>query len=539
VAAISWALAGVAAAQEAPAPASDTARIQALEAQLRQVSAELRALEAAQKTKAETSAPLPPSEVVTTAAEASPPPPAPPVAQIAPQIAPQTATQTASEPATQAGVVQVQGSAPAEPQYGEPRVALNSSRRLMMQMPGGYSIGLTGDVQIDTGLYDFHADNRAVGPQALSDGVNARRARLGVFGSAPGGWGFALVYDMGNTSDATPKGIETAQIVYGGLKGAAFEIGYSNTFFTLDQSTSSNDTLFMERSASSMVAESFNTGDARTNAGMRFFGDRYWVGAYLTGPASGASHTETAESFGAFERVAVQALKGKDYSLHLGLGVDQLIQASNSGYGTPNSLTLTEEPDLSIDPTELQSTGALGTTAHRVDGGHVYDLETAATWRNLFWQGERYWYEVSRQGLPEADFDGWYGQVSWTLTGETHTYDPQSGAYVRIHPAHPFSLSEGGWGAWEIAARLDEVNLNSNFVPGMALSDNPAAVDGGDQRTTTVGLNWYPNNLIRFLFDYVHTDYDKANDVAVAGAPLGVAVGSSFNAFAFRAQVAF
>ena len=64
--------------------------------------------------------------------------------------------------------------------------ALNASRRLMMEMPGGYSIGLTGDVQIDTGLYDFHADNRAVGPQALSDGVNARRARLGVFGTGPG-----------------------------------------------------------------------------------------------------------------------------------------------------------------------------------------------------------------------------------------------------------------------------------------------------------------------------------------------------------------
>ena len=415
----------------------------------------------------------------------------------------------------------------------------NSTHRLLLEGPDGYSIGLTGDIQFDTGAYyNFHAANASVGPQALSNGENARRARIGVVGTAPGGWGFALVYDAGNSQDTTPKGIETAQIVYGGLKGAAFEIGYSNTFFTLDESTSSNDTLFLERSSASNIATAFNTGDARANAGVRFFGDRYWAGAYLTGPASGNSHTQTAERFGAFERVAVQALQGKDYSLHLGFGLDQLIQAPNSA-GTPDSLTLSDQPELRIDPTVLLNTGALGTAAHPVAGGRVYDLETAATWKSLFWQGEYYWYDVSRAGLPEADFSGGYGQVSWTLTGESHTYNPQAASYYRIYPAHPFSLSDGQWGAWEIAARLDYVDLNSGFTPGVALSSDPEAVDGGTQHGFTAGLNWYPNDIVRFLLDYNHIDFDKANGAKVTGAALGLPVGTTFDAISFRAQVAF
>jgi phosphate-selective porin OprO/OprP len=306
-------------------------------------------------------------------------------------------------------------------EVAEPRITQNSAHRFALTSADGeYSIGLTGDIQIDAGAYSFHPDSSVVGPQAPSNGVNARRARIGVTGTAPGGWGFALVYDAGNSQDTTPKGIETAQLVYGGIKGVAIEAGYSNTFFTLDQSTSSNDTLFLERSSASNVATNFNTGDARTNAGVRLFGDRYWVGGYVTGPASGDSHTLTAERFGSFQRVAVQALKGPDYTLHLGVGVDELLQAPNSGYGTANTLTLSDQPELRIDPTTLLSTGTIGTLANPVTKAYVLDFETAATWRNLFWQGEYYAYQVDRRGLAASNFNGAYGQVSWTITGESH-----------------------------------------------------------------------------------------------------------------------
>jgi phosphate-selective porin OprO and OprP len=452
----------------------------------------------------------------------------------------QTSTPRASQNAT--GHFDIQSEAGSrDSQTAVPRVVQNETHRFALQSADGrYSIGLTGDIQFDAGDYvDFHPGSKFVGPQALSDGVNARRARIGITGTAAGNWGYAFVYDAGNSSDATPKGIETAQIIYSGLRGAAFEIGYSNTYFTLDQATSSNDTLFLERASPSNIATNFNAGDARANAGVRLFGDRYWLGGYLTGPASGDSHTLTGERFGAFQRAAFQVLSGKDYSIHLGVDIDELLRSPNTGNGTADVLTLSDQPELRIDPTTLLNTGAVGTLANPVTGGYVLDFETAAAYHNFFWQGEYYHYQVNRQGVSDADFDGGYGQVSWTLTGESHKYNPQAASYFRIVPAHPFSPKQGGWGAWELAARISYIDLNSNFRAGEKLSTTPGAVDGGLQRSYTFGLNWYPNDLIRFLLDYNHVDYEKANGSAVAGAPLGVPVGAKFDSVSLRVQVAY
>jgi phosphate-selective porin OprO/OprP len=451
-----------------------------------------------------------------------------------------TAQPRATQNASPRRLVEETTGAP-DAQVAQPRIVQNAARRFQLQSAdGAYSIGLTGDIQFDSGAYvGFHPDSAVVGPRALSNGVNARRARIGVTGTAGGNFAFALVYDAGNSSDQTPKGIETAQIIYNGMRGAALEVGYSNTFFTLDQSTGSNDTLFLERASASNIATNFNAGDARANAGFRLFGNRYWLGGYLTGPASGDSHTLTGERLGAFQRVAVQALSGRDYSAHIGFGVDELLRAPNTGNGTANALSLSDQPELRIDPTTFLNTGPLGTPTHPVTGGHVFDVETAATYRTLFWQGEYYSYGVDRLGLASDHFNGGYGQISWTLTGEHHAYNPQAASYFRIFPAHPFSPSHGEWGAWELAARVSYVNLDSNFVGGTALSSNPASVDGGIQRGYTVGLNWYPNDMVRFLLDYNHVVYSKANGVAVTGAPLGVPVGARFDAVSLRAQIAY
>ena len=426
-------------------------------------------------------------------------------------------------------------------EIAQPRVTQNESHIFSLQSPDGqYSISLAGVAQFDAGDYlSFRPDSKVVGPQALSNGINARRARIGVAGTAAGGWSYAFIYDGGNSQDTTAKGIETAQIVYGGIKGVALEVGYSNTFFTLDQSTSGNDLLFLERATPSDIATAFNTGDFRSNAGVRLFSDRYWLGAYVTGPASGDSHTLTAERFGAFQRAAYQVLKGPDYSLHLGVGVDELFQGPNSGNGTPDTLSLSDQPELRIDPTALLNTGTIGTTAHPVTGGYVLDLESAATFKGLTWQGEYYHYQVDRQGVTDASFDGGYGQVAWALTGETHKYNPQAASYYRIVPRHPFSLKDGGLGAWEIAGRVSYIDLNSNYAPREALSAYPAAVDGGRQAGYTLGLNWYPNDLVRFMLDYNHVDFDKANGAAVAGAALGVPVGAHMNAISLRSQIVF
>src|SRR3984893_15919106 len=131
-----------------------------------------------------------------------------------------------------------------------PHVSQSATNRCSLESADGqYSIALTGRLHLDPGDYiRVHPDSRASPVSNLSSGFNARRARIGVTGKAFGDWTYTFIYDAGNSNDLTPRGIEYAQINYRGFKNTILDFGYSDTFFTLDEATSSNDLMFMERS---------------------------------------------------------------------------------------------------------------------------------------------------------------------------------------------------------------------------------------------------------------------------------------------------
>jgi phosphate-selective porin OprO/OprP len=427
-----------------------------------------------------------------------------------------------------------------------PHVTENAAHKLALESADGkYSIALTGRVHLDVGDYfNYQPQSKITAPQNLDSGFNARRARIGVVGKVDGDWTYGFIYDGGNSSDATPAGIQTAQIGYTGIKDVGLEIGYSDTFFTLDEATSSNDIMFMERASPGAIATGVNTGDFRSNAGIRYMNDRFWLGAYFTGPKNGDAHSPDSQTIGAFQRATVQVLQDPEYSLHLGVGVDEIIKAPNAGPGTANSVTLSDRPELRIDATSLVNTGALGTITstgvnHSVDGGYIVDLEAAAGYQDFFAQGEYLHYDIDRIGLASATFDGEYGEVSWTVTGENRKYMKASGAYSGITPAHPFSLEDGEWGAWELAARYSYIDLTDNFVVGTPLTLQPDAVNGGKQGIFTAGVNWYPNSYMRFMINYVHADFDKVSVAASGKYPIGTGIGATSDAIALRSQVAW
>jgi phosphate-selective porin OprO and OprP len=254
-----------------------------------------------------------------------------------------------------------------------------------------------------------------------------------------------------------------------------------------------------ERSSAQVVATEFNAGDFRSAVDVRSNNDFYWAGLYLTGPVSGSSHTIAAggEPYGLFARASVQALTGADYSWHIGTDVADLVHPATSATGL-ETLTLSDCPELRIDPTSLLTTTigptVAGSSAGQVLGGQVYGIETAAGYRNLFAQSEAYAYRVDRLNLPNSTFYGGYLEGSWTVTGEHRNYIPATGAYSGIIPTRPFSLSQGSWGAWEMAARFSYISLNDNFDPtaGNGVSTHTNSIEGGRQTIYGLGVNWYP-----------------------------------------------
>jgi len=417
-------------------------------------------------------------------------------------------------------------------------------------------VSITSRVHFDGGGYDYHPNTAATVPQKLDDGVNTRRARIGVLGKFFGDWNYALIYDFGGSSDGfgetgsvggvpvgflpggAVSGIENAYLSYTGFMPfggkLAIEGGVMDVPYTLDEAMSSNDIVFMDRASSGVIAQNIAAGDFRSTFGARWYTDTFWIGAYATGPTTGAIHSAssinpngTSEQAGAIVRAAGQVVSGNDYSLHLGADAEWLIRAPRNEITGAQTLTLNDRPELRLDPTTLISTGALA----GVSGAQVYSVEAAGTYGPLFVQGEYFWYNVDRNNnpvlLPSVKFNGGYAQASYVLTGETHKYNPGSASYGGIAPANPFSPTGGGWGAWEIGGRVSLMDLNNEL--GTA-----NGVAGGKQLVYTVALNWYVNRNVRFMFDYLHGDITKQVSPTNFGD-----VGSKFNAFAMRTQVAF
>ncbi len=394
-----------------------------------------------------------------------------------------------------------------------------------------------------------HPQSQFTSPQTLNNGVNARRARIGVLGQFLGDWHYGLVYDFGGTTDslnannAKPinSGIQLALLSYTGLNPLAIEGGYGTVPWTLDEATNSNDTLFLERASAVNIATGIAAGDFRAYGGARAFDDRYWLGAYATGPRSGDNRLN-GEQLGVVLRGTHQVLQTSEYSLHLGLDGEHLFSpnrnaAAAAGAQTP--FALSDQPELRVDPTTFLNTGTINTRDIDVYGG-----ELAAAYQNFFFQSEYYHYSVNQQNFsfpsPRLNFYGWYAEASWALTGEQRRYDPERSGYFAIQPANPLSLNGSGWGALELAVRYSYVDLNSHAVPGQVTQGvgGTGGVFGGTQRIYTLGLNWYPNNNIRFMLDFMHGDIDKLNGIA-GSVPLGTPIGTRFEAIALRTQVAF
>ena len=113
---------------------------------------------------------------------------------------------------TQAQATQQQVAAVASPAKPQPKVVQSASNKFSIESADGqYSIGLTGRIHLDAAEYlNVSPANKAVGPQDLASGFNARRARIGVTGKVAGDWTYGFIYDGGGTSDATASGIQTA-----------------------------------------------------------------------------------------------------------------------------------------------------------------------------------------------------------------------------------------------------------------------------------------------------------------------------------------
>jgi len=397
---------------------------------------------------------------------------------------------------------------------------------------GRMSFAIGGLWQFDMGGYFQNLYPHTQFPE-LPTGVNLRRGRL-YFVAKYDDWRVNVTPDFGDNPDGNPTLFE-ANINYTGIKPLTFTVGYTHPFVSLEDATFPGNLLFLERPSIIIIERSVAAGIQRSALGGYAATEDYFASAYLTGPTFGAQKDTLLnnEQLAFVGRVAVRPYHDKDWNLHAEASGQHVFHPNLNTSGVPGvsqqTISLADEPELRISFDQLVDTGPISASSANVYGGGV-----GANWRNYLMQGEFYQIDVNQSKLPHVPapvlgFNGGYVEGSVVLSGEAHPYDIDRAAWGRPHPDHPFSLAEGGIGAWEIAARYSTVDLNSNVVPGVPQSVT-GGIYGGKQQIGAIALDWYPNDWIRFMLQFQYVDVNRLDSAGK------VQIGQKFETLALRAQ---
>jgi phosphate-selective porin OprO/OprP len=514
------ALAGLAMAS--PALAQDAARLQAIEQQIRALQTELARLRRdAAARDAETRAAR--EEAARARAEA----------QAAQRREVQAAQRREAQAAEQrSGVAAPPAAAPPPPETG--RLTFPGNRPTFTSADGRFAASVGGQVQFDVGGYlrgsPGTPDNRGV-PNMDNFGQNLRRGRL-IFGLRYDDFSLNVTPDFGGSPDGSPTLYE-ASFNWNPVRPLTLTLGYYKPWYSLQDSMSSNDFLFLERPSIVEVARNVSAGDGRASVGGRWAENRYFVSGYLTGGSYGGNSAAQGvpDQTGGVVRIAGRPIADPDLDLHLGLSGSYAFDIRRTA-ANGQQLQLRDRPELRIDQSRLIDTGLLN-----ADRAYTWGPEFGLRWRNFLLQGEyiRIGVEQSEAaGVPRPDlgFEGGYVEASWVLTGEPRLYSTSGAAFGRPNPREPFSLHGGGWGAWEVMARYSVADLNDRLVRGRSQASTGGAY-GGRQEVVGMGVSWYPNNLLRFMLNWDIVQVDRLNTAGT------IQIGQRFHTIALRTQLAF
>ena len=379
---------------------------------------------------------------------------------------------------------------------------------------GNFKFRLGGRIHADGTISGndtyVEADNPTKKVEA-NDGTEIRRARMEFLGTFYKDWNFKSQVDFADNKVA----IKDMFVEYTGLSDLSDGLdlnvlfGQSKQNFSRELQESSNDLIWMERS----VMDILNAPLVDRAIGLNITSlNKDWTGQLgvfgdSAQPTSGAMD----EGWAVNTRWTYAPINEKKHILHLGIAGNY--RKADQG---PNSFSYKYETSHSSD------LDVINTKVTNVDDIKMLGLEANYVYGPLYTGGEYTQQWVARKdGSPSISTNGWYGEASWALTGESRKY--KKGKFYHLDPAKPFSLANGGWGAWEVGLRYAEADLNDGDFKGGQLSN------------LTVGLNWYFNNNLRFMADYNRIlDIDNAAVLQTNGSQP-----DNLNTFTLRGQLYF
>lgn len=340
-----------------------------------------------------------------------------------------------------------------------------------------------------------------IGP--LNDGAQFRRARLHILGEMYDTVTWTLEIGFENRLPQFFNAYaEFPRLPYAGT----FRIGHFREPFGMDALTSYNNNTFMERG---LVQDPFVPF---FNMGAMIYGNLFEERmTYAGGIFRSNSDSFNAADFGDGNYAYTGRLTFNPwyeegaYALHIATAYSYRVLPQLNAAGQPvtsggeRRVLYASRPEFRLNAPNFVSTGVLqadhdqrvGTEIGCSVGPFLLQAEYMASFVNDA-------LAPTSTGRDSYFFQGFYLQSSYFLTGEHRPYVRKEGVFGVVRPRQNFFLVRGedraiehGIGAWEVAIRYSQVDLNSGNA------------EGGMLRDLTFGLNWYLNPNCRFLWNYV------------------------------------
>jgi len=360
-----------------------------------------------------------------------------------------------------------------------------------------------GSLMVDWTYFSRDSLTSGLGTIATRTGADLRRARLHMKGTLASVWDYKLETELNGDAQL----IKDAFIRYTGMDSMYFTAGQFRPAYNTVENSELTTSNFMERA---LAVQAFGMGH-RMALQANFYNN--WMtaavgvfGADYNGNINGAVATAADMPFGVNGRVMFQPWNEPGRVAAFGVGAYHQDAFGNATAGVKDTYTFNTNLGLrafnNATPSVVYGSVTVdNVTSVNVEGVYVqgpFDAEAAYIWTNV----------NQTAANPTQKFKGYYVQAGYFLTGESRVWNAKDSTFAGK------TSNNSDTGAFQVAARYDVVNMTNNNVAAGVRQDN-----------VTVGLNYYPVDMVKLSANYIHATFK----------PTGAA-NTSYNMLGLRAQ---
>ena len=454
----------------------------------------------------------------------------------------------------------------------------------LVSADGQSSVNLTGVVQFDArsiqdGLLESADKDAASG----ADNFEVRRARIGINGTLFKDIDYEI---LTNVVGSSPNLVHRAYVNYGFNKAAQVRVGRFKQPFSLEELTSANAIDFMERSYGNQLVPSHRLGAGVFGEPTKGF--TYAFSIYQDGFNEISNTDQVGNSnVGRIALNLADFAKISDTVIHLGAAADQgryqvlptvstdsgkvadyvtratILSFRSEDRGLANAYRFQLGGDW-ITPTYGGAANNAANVKKDLKGLELVLATGPVKFQtesfNAAYSASAINYQLKGTGpSPVLTADNNAGTANlalsaktnyyalvYNLTGEKWSDAYKAGAFGAIKPKSNFSTaSGGGWGAWQLAARVStyEASVAATSANASGIADGAAGksrAENAEKATTiTYGVNWILNPNSRVLLNYARTNFGRPVTYLSTTTPSGLGTTSKEDVLSVRSQINF